>query len=350
LWIVILSTIIGGYSEYVFTFYSLVCGILALFLVYRLLKQFTGYNGMWYGLLLFATGLIYIRYSVELKQYISDLVVCFLLILLALRVDLYKTPPARFAIIWVLAGSIAIWLSMPAVFILAAVILYYFMVAIQSHRYGKIGLLAIVGILWLAQFAFYYYTILKPQAESEYLQRCHKEYFFFLLPCSREELIFNWNLTLYPLENAGGHTGVPVVLHVLCIIVAIASFIKRRMTKAILLITPLVLLYVAAALHKFTLIPRVTLFALPLILILVSAGLGRLLELKNKYLGVVLIAACFISFVNFNALKHFVVPMENEEMKKSLDFLSAQHITGSQLYVHNFGGPAYLYYTTINPR
>jgi hypothetical protein len=284
-----------------------------------------------------------------LKQYISDVVVCFSLLLLALRVDILKTRSVNFAIIWVLAGSVAIWLSMPAVFILAAAMLYYAIMAIQSRRYSKIVMLAIVGILWLAQFAFYYYTILKPQAESEYLQRCHKEYFFFLMPCSREEFIFNWNLTLYPLENAGGHTGVPVVLHALCIIVAIIYFVKQRMTNAILIVTPLVLLYIAAALHKFTLIPRVTLFALPLILILISAGLGRLFELKNKYLNVVLIAACIIGFVNFNALKHFVVPMENEEMKKSLDFLSSQHINGSQLFVHNFGGPAYLYYTTIHP-
>lgn len=350
LWITKLATMIGGYSEYAYTFFSLVCGVLSLFLVYRLLKEFTGYNSIWYALLLMATGLIYVRYSVELKQYISDVVVCFLLLLLALRVSVLESKPVRFVLIWAIAGSVSIWLSMPAVFILATAMLYYAVVTMQARRYGKIGLLAVIGILWLAQFAFYYYAILQPQADSEYLQRCHKDYFFYLLPCDAEQLKFNWNLTLYPLENAGGHTAVPVILHALCIIVAIVYFIKKRISKGILLVTPLVLLYIAAALHKFTLIPRVTLFALPLILVLVSVGLGRLFELKNKYLNVVLLAACIISFVNFNALKHFAVPMENEEMKQSLDYLVSKNVRGEKLVVHDLAKPAYLFYTTMHPQ
>jgi 4-amino-4-deoxy-L-arabinose transferase-like glycosyltransferase len=350
LWITKLSTIIGGYSEYAYTFYPLLCGILSLCLLYKLLRHFTDHRSLWYPLLLVATGLIYVRYSVELKQYISDLVICLALILLALRVHVLSAAPARFALLWMVAGTVAVWLSMPSVFILATAILYYTVVAIRARSYGKIGLLALIAGVWLAQFAFYYYTILQPQAESEYLQRFHKDYFLYLLPSNIEQLRFNWNLALYPLENAGGHQALAVIFHSLCIVVAIVYFIRKRAVNGILLVIPLVLLYVAAALHKFTLIPRVTLFALPLILVLMGIGLGRLMALKNKWLNSILVIVCVICFVNFNALKHFVLPIENEEMKKSLDFLVSKNIRGDQLYVRDPAKPAYYFYTDIHPQ
>lgn len=350
LWIVKASTLIGGYSEYAYTFYSLVCGILALFFVYMLLKQFTGVSGIWYALLMLAAGPIYVRYSVELKQYISDLAVCTGLILLALRMDILNMRVARFILVWILVGSVAIWLSMPAVFILAAAGIYYSALVITTRKYNAFLSLTVIAVTWLAQFMYYYYTILKPQAETEYLQRCHKDYCFYLLPHNKQQLLFNWNLSLYPLENAGGHQALAVVFHLLCIIVAIVYFARKRVTASILLVAPLILLYMATALHKFTLIPRVTLFALPLILVLIATGLGRLFDLGNKYLtGILAIATC-ICFINFNALKFFIVPMENEEMKKDLDFLVSKHIRGNQLYVHNLAAPAYIFYTTIHPQ
>jgi 4-amino-4-deoxy-L-arabinose transferase-like glycosyltransferase len=347
-----LATLLGGFSEYILRFYPLLSGIAVLLLLYQVLKDYAEDNAVWYALILLATGPIYLRYSTEVKQYMPDAMVALALILFALRRNILTMPATRFALFWAVAGSIAIWLSMPAVFMLFTIGLYYCYILWQANALQKISPLAIAGILWAAQFAWYYFAVLQDQATSGYLQNFHKEYFLYFLPTNGDALMHNWEIVVMKvLGNAAGHWALSIIFHLACIIAGLVYLLRRHTAKAILLVVPVLLMLLAAALQRYSLIPRLTLFAMPLLLVLIAAGLSRLFLMSRKWMSVVYIVLAIICINNFNAVGDVATgAMRYEEMKQSLHFLQQAKIDGPQLYVHHLAQPAFTYYTQIHPQ
>lgn len=348
LWIVKTTTNFGGYSEYAYRIYPLLCGIGSLWLMYAVLRRYTNHTALWYGLLLMSTGYIYISYANVTKQYVPDMLICLWLVWLALDNEIQHKKAGRLFLIWALAGSLAIWSSMPSVFILAGVGLYYFIAAIQTKTWKRLWFIFAAAIVWVAQFIFYYLAILKPQINSTYLFNCHKEYFFYD-PVSRAVLDHNIELASNFLATPGGHQTIAIGLHLLCMVIAIVYLLRRQAAKAMLLIVPIAAVLVAASQHQYTLIARVMLFVTPMMLVLVCVGLEKLLNTRFIAVSYFVVLVCLVNFINFNALKYFLAPMQNEEMKLSLRYLQQQHFTGDKIYVHDLAKPAYFYYTGIHP-
>ncbi|MDB5284574.1 MAG: hypothetical protein JWO06_3649, partial [Bacteroidota bacterium] len=191
--------------------------------------------------------------------------------------------------------------------------------------------------------------ILRPEANSAYLQNFHKEFFFYL-PVSLNVLHQDFSLLLYFLSSPGGHQVLALVLHGVCIFIAIIYLVSFNTSKLLLIVLPLLFLLLAAALHQYTLIKRVTLFSMPLMLVLIAIGLQQLLSVKFIAVRLTVLAFAVICFINFNALKNFIYPMQEEEMKQSLQFLKQKNIRGDELYVQQLAAPAYIYYTQIHPQ
>src|SRR5690606_15437393 len=132
LWILKLSTTLFGYGEMALRLFPLLCAIGSLFLFYQVLKKYTVHTSIWYALVLMASGYMYLRYSTEVKQYSCDVAVVLALILLALRKDVLTARPAVFLLYWFIIGSLTIWLSMPGVFMLAAIGFYYLYIVLKA--------------------------------------------------------------------------------------------------------------------------------------------------------------------------------------------------------------------------
>lgn len=352
LWIEELLTILAGFSEYTLRFYPLMSGIAVLLLLYRVLKEYADNNAIWYALILLATGPIYLRYSTEIKQYMPDAMIALALILFALRRNILIMPPLRFALFWVITGSVAIWLSMPSVFMLASIGLYYCYILGRAKAWNKITPLVIAGAVWAAQFAYYYFTVLQDQATSGYLQNFHKEYFLHLLPTTGGAFMHNWEIVVMKvLGNAAGHWALSIIFHLACIIAGLAYLLRRHTAKAILIIVPVLLMLFAAALQRYSLIPRLTIFAMPLLLVLIASGLSRLFLMSKKWLSAAYVVLAFICINNFNAIGDVAnSTMRYEEMKQSLAFLKKENINAGSLYVHHLAQPAFTYYTQIHPQ
>jgi hypothetical protein len=255
----------------------------------------------------------------------------------------------RFTAIWLLLGSFVIWFSMPAVFILAAVMAYYFYTAAGTKTYKNIWLLALIGAAWAGQFLVYYMVILKPQIHSEYLQNCHRPYFLNLQPFTLANWENNRNVAASVIGNAGGHWTLSMIFHIAMLLTGSVWLLRKHSAKAILLLAPLFLVYVAAFMHQYTLIPRVVLFAMPIMLILVAIGMDVALGRGILALNFIIVIISAICIVNYNHLELFVKKHHNEEMKLSMDFLQHHQVRGDQLIVDDLAGPAYIYYTEIHP-
>ncbi|OSZ79567.1 hypothetical protein CAP35_15345 [Chitinophagaceae bacterium IBVUCB1] len=350
LWLVKASSTLFGMGEQALKLPTFLSGIASLFLLYAILKQLNLLRSAWYALILLASGYIFIRYSTELKQYMMDATVALALILLALRTDNQKTKPFRFFLLWLAAGSVAIWLSMPSVFVLAGVGAYYLLLHWQQGRINKSLPIMAAAVCWVAQFAAYYWLILKAQANSDYLQNFHSVYFINPTPTTLNDWNKNIDLLGHLLGEAGGFTFLAKALHALLIVGACIILLKRNKPHFFLLIVPLILTVIASAIHSFSLIPRVVLFMMPILLILIAHGLNQLMLARNKYFKAMVVAACSVCIINFSALRFFIVPLHSEQITDAMALCNKNNMNGKNLYLHNGAIPAYIYYTTIHPK
>lgn len=350
LWITKCFTSLINYGEPALRLFPLLAGIASLFVLYRILKELQAGKAAWYAIALMAVGYIFIRYSSELKQYMGDVLVVLSLILLALRINITTTATRRFAVLWIIIGSLAVWASMPSVFVLAAIGCYYWLQGKGYKSFNTTVMLVGISAVWVLQFVFYYLTILKEQANSTYLQNFHMEYFLFATPGNKDELLHNWNVVNGLLNEAGGFTFLANTLHLLFIAIAIIAAIRKKDNRILLIIIPLMAVVVAAALNQYSLIPRVALFTMPLMLILVAMGFNTILSVRYKVVAVIAVAASFICIKNFSSLSLAWKGYESEQLTDAIDFAMQNGInTDNQLYLHNGARPAFVYYTTIHP-
>lgn len=343
LWILKLCTSVLGYSEYALRFYSLLAGIAALFLMHAVLKQITN-RSFWYPLLLMATAYIFIRYSSEVKQYMSDAMVTLALMLLALRLHVNESKAGSFIFTWLLAGTLAIWLSMPSVFTLAGVGVYYLLRCTAQKNYKKIGVLAVVGVLWLAQFLIYYFTVLKPQINSDYLQNFHRNQFFHF-----KDAAHDWELFSQLFTVPAGHTAIAMVFNIALFFIGAIILLIHDKAKASLLLIPFTGLIVAAMLHQYALVPRLILFILPVVLSVIGYGFEMIMTVKQKPLRFVFISVALLCVIN-NLLHTIRYDSEKESITDALIFVQEKGIADSQLYLHHGAIPTFIYYTSVHPK
>jgi hypothetical protein len=359
LWITKLNTIFFGFDERVLRLFPLFSGIASLFLFYKIAKEFISFKSLWYPLALFATGALYLRYSTEFKQYMPDALVSLLLLYTAIKLHVLKSSGIRFSLIWIVLGSVAIWTSMPSVFILTAVGLYYFIQLILSDQKKKIAILVIIGVSWLLQFGFYFFIILKDQMNSSYLQNFHQWYFLDAFPKNFEQFkSHNWLVIKGLTEAVGGKTEylkgslkVSLTLNLFLTFLGYIHIFKTKNFKGILLIVPGVLVLAASMMKSYSLTERLMLFCIPCWLILIGMGLEFALQMRFKFFKIILVAVAIFVVIKFNKISYLTTrPLRLESMNKCLDYLVENKITANDLYVHNLASGGYVFYTEIHPK
>ncbi len=350
LWITKCFTSVINYGEPALRLFPLLAGIASLFVLYAILKKMGASKSAWYAIALMAVGYIFIRYSSELKQYMGDVLVVLSLILLTLKIDITTISRRKFAITWILIGSMAVWASMPSVFVLAGIGLYYWLQGNGAKNFKTTALLGSISAVWVLQFAFYYIAILKDQANSAYLQNFHMDYFLYATPGNKEELVHNWNVVNGLINEAGGFTFLANAFHLLCIGIGLVVSIKTKDKRILLILVPLIAVAVAAALNQYSLLPRVALFTMPLFLILIAIGFNALLSIRYRMIALVPITIGAVCIISFSSISLAWKGYASEQLTDAIDFaLNNKVRTGNQLYLHNGARPAFIYYTTIHP-
>jgi hypothetical protein len=351
LWISKLNTIVFGFDEKAFRLFPLIAGIGSLFLFYKIAKEFISFKSLWYPLALFATGALYLRYSTEFKQYMPDALVSLLLIYCAIKIDVINSANLKFCIRWIFLGSIAIWTSMPSVFILTAVGLYYFIQIILSNQKNKIFILLLIVASWLLQFGFYFLIILKDQMNSSYLQNFHQWYFLDAFPKSFDQFKSHNLLVLKGLTEAvGGKIAVSLIINILFTFLGWISIIKSKDYKGILLLIPGILVLIASAMKSYSITERLMIFCIPCWLIVIGIGFESILNTRFKFIKIVFVVLAIIGVFKFNKISYLTTkPLRLEAVNTCLDFLVEKNITAKDLYIHNLASGGYNYYVYIHP-
>lgn len=351
MWVLKIMTAFFGFSELGLRLYPLLSGVCLLVMMYLLIKEFTSIKTAWYPVGMLVVSYTMIRYSTEVKQYMCDALIVLSLIYLAIKIEMGSFSKTRFFFIWFIIGSIAIWSSMPSVFLLSGIGAFYFFKAIGEKNWKNAGVIVGVSFAWLLQFAFYYFTILKPQIDSNYLQNYHQEYFLFATPSNKGEWIHNFTVVNDLIKHAVGFNHYVNVINIILIFSGAVLFFLRSKAKSLLILVPIVLTLIAAALNQFSLIPRVAIFIMPLFLVLACIGLEELMKLKwvALKLGTLVMGTAFIYYLS-DIKQQLTEKTESEKMSKAMNYLmdSTQYLA-PQIFIHNGARPAFIYYSQIHP-
>ncbi len=334
-----------GVRDYVFRLLPFICGLLSLYLFWQLLKRWgLSLVGQIYGLGLLSFSELAIRYSTEFKQYSSDTLIA--VALLWWTLDEANEDFDKYRIVfWILAGVIGMWYSMPAVFMLSGVASYFLCCNWKEKRMWP---LLIVGLCWAGSFLAYYILILNADIGNETLQDFHDRYFIKFLPLSFDNYHQNFELVVSIFRSALDKSTVSIVFGLLMFCLGVRFLFINMLSRFYLLLIPIVALLVVSSLQFYSLIPRMTLFILPSIILVVIVGLDRLWGSTSVRGRLVLgLLVCF-SLVNKKGLNFFMESLDFGDTKTVLRFLEKNKHPEETVYVHHSLLPSYFFYTELS--
>jgi hypothetical protein len=295
-----------------------------------------------------------IYYSNEVKPYITDAL--FAVVVMWLALDVLDAPDSRRA--WVrlaVCGAVAILFSTPSIFMLAGAGMA--LVASPRIRSSRAGWLRLVvtGAAWVAMFAAGYLTIYRSTATSDYMQRIWSDSFLSLPP---RYLLYGLHQASRSFFNesllAQDEVFVPRKANTLIAIFSAIGTIwllrKRGLSVVLLLVAPCVAVFVASFAHRWPLVPRLMVFLVPTLTLLVAAGAVAAVQLiPPRTRGIVLAALGIVMIIPAAQWDAYTVqnPRRRDDIAPLIRELRANRSkrNGSIVYVMGHAVVPWVYYT-----
>lgn len=289
LWLTKLATDVLGVNEQALRLLPLVAGIATVLLAYPVARRLVGRAAAAFVLAGAALSPVLIYFSNEAKPYVVDALLTVGLVWLAL--DWGENDGDRWAARRLLAaGALAVWASTPAPFVLAAVVLAVLLCpAVTLRRRIRFALPA--GAVWLASFSTAYFALYRRAAANPYL---HEFWAYSFLDPGRPDLAGRvWHGArdlLYGLFLGGSvqppmprieSIGASAATLILLMLVCAGTYRARAVGggwRLALLVAPIAVAVGAAVFRFYPIGLRLMLFAAPLVLILVAAGLEQVFD------------------------------------------------------------------------
>ena len=282
-----------------------------------------------------------LRYFTEGKQYGFDLFVALGLLSLALAQPGRIT--RRWTVSWTLVGTLAVWSSMPSIFVLAGIGSQGLWRA-RMHGKGAMAWLAI-GTAWLLSFALYYGLILRSDSQQSALANWHQPYFFPLLPQSAEDWQRAGGLLFSLLRTGFGHTFWVQLVAGSSVLAGVGIALAKKRRLAIYTLVPTGLAILASGLALYSLIPRLLLFAFPLLWALSLTGTQAAVDRSGRY-GLPL-AGLIWGLALLGSRNPITTPVRYDTTRELLAQLAFHAETPT--YISQFAGPAVRYYQQWHP-
>ena len=350
LWISKFNTLLLGNTEYALRLWPLLAGLASLVLFYRIASfTISSFPARWLAIWIIAFHTPLLRYATECKQYGSDVFASVLVLFLALRQG-ERPFQWRQAIGWMLLGMAVSWLSMPVVFMLSGVGFYWMYVFWKKNDRASLGRVAVSIAGWVLSFGLFFLFFLKPDAEGDYLQNYHQPYFLPLLPSSTAEWK-QWSGLLFQLlKGFSGSTAVAQVVGGLGLLGAWFGWARSRKEMILLWTLPVLSCLIASGFHYYSLLPRLTLFLTPLLILTAAYGWHVWWEKAGRWARVLILAGLVLMGSRHTAFRFFAQPYLVEDLKGALAFLEANQRADDGLYVWKWAVPGIDFYTRLHDR
>lgn len=343
-----------GTGEYALRLLPLLAGVAGVLLVPAVARRYVSRPAAPLAVAVFALAPFLVYYSSEVKQYAFDALVSLVVLLAAW--ELARAPrPARAALFLALAGVAGVWLSQPAVFMLAGTTLALAQHAWKAGDRRRLYAAAAASLAWGASFLFSYAMSRRTLADPEYMQSFWKGGFF-----TTEEI--TWLPRQFarafrePLGIMGAddslllsYAGAGAAL--LAFLAGCAWAARRRSLRFNLLVFPLALTLLASFVRLYPFggsylsSGRVLIFLIPTFGFLMAEGAvaarRRLGGTAGRAAFAGLAVLILLPSVSYAALS---VPHVRAEVKPLLDYAAEQRQPGDFMYVYYNGRAVFRYY------
>lgn len=284
-----------------------------------------------------------VRYSTEVKQYTTDLLLCLIILLVALNV-IYEYGDKRYWVWLTLIGLISPWASHSSVFILATVGLVGFAWFIYHHNQKNLLYLFLVGMIWFIGMLIYYQVSLKGIRQNDVLDTFWQNY--FLLPGDPKA---NLNLLKNMVLDVLGIK--PIIFAIALMVFGLWNFIRRRWEIFLLLVLPIIITFIASGFHLYPFYNRFLLFLAPSLILITISGVEYLIRIftkltRNKINIIILFALLFGVFAHpiEASYSNLITPNKREDIKPVLQGIKDNLQPGDVIFVYYGAEPAFRYY------
>ncbi|HET8649975.1 MAG TPA: glycosyltransferase family 39 protein [Gemmatimonadales bacterium] len=284
LWVERLFVDLFGVSEQSLRAVALVTGIVLLPVMWRVARELLDQSQALLALLLIAFCPALIYYSNEVKPYGPDALIA--AIVLGFALALVRRPSRAAAVRLGIAGLLAVWFSMPVVFMLAGVGAALVGWAALQRRELR-TLMAAICLVWGTAFVVAYIFIYRANTQTPYMQAFWSG--AYLKPGSGPEsgwpalLIAQGTLEMWfsasslAWTTAGAFGGLITAIALSAIAIAGFDHIRQTsgLTTAFLLVVPIAAAFGASFVGLYPMATRLWLFLTPNVVLLVAAGVHR---------------------------------------------------------------------------
>ena len=333
-----------GDNEYVLRFLPFLAGIASLFLFYQLANKYASKSAVPIAVLLFSCSRYLIYYTTEVKQYSSDVMVA-LGFCLILAPQHSKLLTQRQLFTFAILGTAGIFLSHPAVLVLAGIELSQLLFTAAKRRRQIIFNRLSIYITWLIAFGLVYaFNIRATMGNDSLVQGWESRY-----PDSWLDIIWLFDSFGKFFYNPLGFKSPFDGIAIFAFLIGCIAFYRHNRPVMAMLLLPFGTTFLAAYLHAYPFKNRLVLFLVPFAILIIAEGIHFLLAQfkQNRYyiglLGLLLLVS--LALPNLNRTRRLTItPYLRQEVRPLIEYVQTNREPNDILYVHQSGQHSFRYY------
>jgi len=327
-----LITLFGG-SEYVLRLFPFICGIVAIFVFYKIAADCIDKRAVPIAVALFSTATHLIYYSSEVKQYSSDVAIGLILYLLVPYIGKDFHESKRKIVIFAVVGAVAIWFSYPSVFILAGIGITLLYTCCMEKNWDRARALLQVYLIWALSIAVYYFVSLRHLGQDKYLLNFWNT--CFMPPPLPLTSFLKWIYTsffrilVFPVSQTLSG------LSALMLIVGFVSLLSSKRERLAMITLPICITLLVSALHKYPFGSRLILFIVPYVLLVIAEGVWCVIDNVGDKMPSLVIALLVLIFFFplINSAKYISHPNMQHDIKPLVQKIEDNIVPGDVVYV-----------------
>jgi hypothetical protein len=332
-----------GSGEMALRLWPVTASILSIPLFFFVCLRYLGPRAALFALAFLALAATRQDYLADNKQYSTDCLVTIILLLAASPAMMdpeHSFSPSRLRTL-AIAGAIAIWFSHPSVFVLAGIFVALAIRWLGNRPRQSISGILVVACAWGGSFLLDYFLCLRKLTKSDYLQHYWSAVANSFAPVPKSLAAITWYkrsllemFSNFSIEFEG--------LAAVVFLIGVFELYRRGRHLLALLMVPIAAALAASALHQYPFDWRLLIFAIPLTIMTIAAGLD-FFRRQARVVQWVALAMLLVSPVSRTAatLKR---PEPDCEMRQAVAFIAQHHRPGDTVYLFQSSRYDFAYY------
>lgn len=354
LWAERIMVLMFGPNEWALRAVPLLAGLALPPLLWRVSRRLLPTAAALVAVALVALSPALVRYSAEAKPYAVDALVTLVLLDRAVAVtELRATTRTWWSL--AIAGVLALAASTPSVFVLAGVVAYLVLSAVNAHDGAALRRAFALAAGWAATFVMLLVTVFRPLIDSQAEIGRFMQWYWatnFLTndaPGLRTKAaVLAWAALTETFFGAGALRGMTATMVAAVAAGVVALVVARRLSVLTLLVVPGLAVIGASMLRRYPIAERLVLFAAPLSALLVSSALLLVQRVVGQralsWVGSAALAATVV-LSTMGVRESYRSNDGRQESRELVHAALAPHASGIPVWVSAGGEPAWRFYS-----